>query len=192
MATAGKCRPRDDAVVAHLTRSGLKPCRPDGRQSVLLRGNDQLLKGCGTTSCPMALITVPTYGAVMKFITVVIVASLSLGGQQAFAAGSGSSGGSSGGSAAGGASSPGTSTGGTSSSSGTTLSNGVTVNGTGGAPGANASNAKSQGTTGNNLGPAGTPGSSNTLNRAVGNLGNTNTGIVAPSSNSTVQPGSNK
>ena len=45
------------------------------------------------------------------------------------------------------------STGGASSGAGTTLSNGVTVNGTGGAPGANTSNAKSQGITGNNLGP---------------------------------------
>jgi hypothetical protein len=84
--------------------------------------------------------------------------------------------------------SPSASTGGPpSSGAGTTLSNGVTMNGTGGAPGANASNAKSQGTTGNNLGPAGTPGSSNTLNNAVGNLGNTNTGVTAPSSNSSVQ-----
>jgi hypothetical protein len=79
-----------------------------------------------------------------------------------------------GGSAAG----PSSSSGGT--SGGTTLSNGATINGTGGAPGTNASNAKSQGTTGNNLGPAGTPGYSNTLNNAVGNLGNTNTGITTP------------
>jgi hypothetical protein len=36
---------------------------------------------------------------------------------------------------------------------------------------------------------ANTLGSSPALNNAVGNLGNTNTGVMAPSSNSSVQPG---
>jgi hypothetical protein len=125
-----------------------------------------------------------------------LVVALLLSPLPALAAGSGggasgSGGGSSSGTAGGSTgASPNASTGGSpSSGTGTTLSNGVTVNGTGGAPGANASNAKSEGTTGNNLGPAGTPGSSNTLNNAVGNLGNTNTGVTAPSSNSSVQTG---
>jgi hypothetical protein len=58
------------------------------------------------------------------------------------------------------------------------------VNGTGGAPGANASNAKSQGTSGNNLGPSQTLGSSRKLNNAADDLGSTSTGVLAPSSNS--------
>jgi hypothetical protein len=113
----------------------------------------------------------------MKFTAITLLASLALSGSHAFAQ-SGGGGGSSGGGAAGGSSegsfssgtsSPATSTGGASSGSGTTLSNGVTVNGTGGAPGANTSNAKSQGTSGNNLGSASALGSSSTLNNAVGN-----------------------
>jgi hypothetical protein len=41
-------------------------------------------------------------------------------------------------------------------------------------------------------GGGGGGGSSPTLNNAVGNLGNTNTGVTAPSSNSSVQPGASR
>jgi hypothetical protein len=65
------------------------------------------------------------------------------------------------------------------------------VNGTGGSPGPNTSNALRHGTTGNNLGTPDTKASNNasspasgfsnnsTMNNAVKDLGNTNTGILA-------------
>lgn len=94
-----------------------------------------------------------------------------------------SSGGASGGSSsAGGASATG-STG----AGGSTLSNGATLSGTGGSPGPNTSNAKSQGTTGDRLGaaPRGQDGggsrpayNSPAANTAVQQLGNTDTGIL--------------
>ncbi|MGY4435158.1 hypothetical protein ACVWWO_007635 [Bradyrhizobium sp. F1.13.1] len=72
------------------------------------------------------------------------------------------------------------------------MSSSGTVNGTGGSPGPNTSNALNHQTTGNRLGdPArnenngsSTPASGYvndpTMNKAVQDLGNTNTGIVAP------------
>jgi hypothetical protein len=85
----------------------------------------------------------------------------------------------------------GSSGGGTSgASSGSTLSNGSTISGTGGAPGPHTSNALRNRTTGNNLGtshtpsagsPAASPGNAvNTpaANRATQSLGNTDAGVL--------------
>jgi len=67
------------------------------------------------------------------------------------------------------------------------LSSGQAVNGTGGSPGPNTSNALSHGTTGNNMGatptnqapaPAGNAVNTSAANSATNNLGNTNTGIL--------------
>src|SRR6185437_717067 len=159
----------------------------------LLRNSRRRWLTYGTMAGYSNLMLKPGFST-MNIRTAVIAVSLTLVVPMTSlqAAGGGSSGGSASGSSSAGGStgaSSGASSGSSPSNAGTTLSNGVTVNGTGGSPGANASNAKSQGTTGNNLGPAGTPGSSNTLNNAVQNLGNTTTGVIAPSSNSTVQPG---
>jgi hypothetical protein len=70
------------------------------------------------------------------------------------------------------------------------MSSSGTVNGTGGSPGPNTSNALSHGTTGNNLGnpgnnsntatesSSGTSYNNPTANQAVKSLGNTDTGIL--------------
>jgi hypothetical protein len=71
-------------------------------------------------------------------------------------------------------------------SAGTTLSNGSTINGTGGSPGPNTSNALNHGTTGNNLGTVQNPGAGTHGNavdtpaaqNATQSLGNTDTGIL--------------
>jgi hypothetical protein len=100
-----------------------------------------------------------------------------------------SSGGAASGASSGGAASSGAA--GAGGSTGTTLSNGSTINGTGGTPGSNTSNALNHGTTGNNLGattttpnvspgPASTGNAVNTpaANQATQSLGSTDTGIL--------------
>ncbi|WP_143274100.1 hypothetical protein [Bradyrhizobium canariense] len=91
--------------------------------------------------------------------------------------------------AGGGASGGGTGSGSTAAGS---MSGSGTVNGTGGSPGPNTSNALNHETTGNRLGnparnenngfssPASGYVNDPTMNKAVQDLGNTNTGIVAP------------
>ena len=117
----------------------------------------------------------------MRSSRFLLVAALVLTSTSALAqAGGGGSGGASGG---------GTGSGSTAAGS---MSSSGTVNGTGGSPGPNTSNALNYQTTGNRLGnPArnenngsSTPASGYvtdpTMNKAVQDLGNTNTGIVAP------------
>jgi hypothetical protein len=117
----------------------------------------------------------------MRSSRFLLVAALVLTSTSALAqAGGGGSGGASGG---------GTGSGSTAAGS---MSSSGTVNGTGGSPGPNTSNALNHQTTGNRLGdPArnenngsSTPASGYvndpTMNKAVHDLGNTNTGIVAP------------
>lgn len=80
---------------------------------------------------------------------------------------------------------------GSTGAAGTTLSNGTTINGTGGSPGPNTSNALNHPTTGNNMGAPQTSGVSGSAasshgnavdtpvaNSAVQSLGNTDTGIL--------------
>ena len=76
------------------------------------------------------------------------------------------------------------------STAGSTLSNGNTLNGTGGAPGPNTSNALAHGTTGNHMGAPQTGAGSATpashgnavdtpaANAAIQNLGNTDAGVL--------------
>jgi hypothetical protein len=117
----------------------------------------------------------------MRSSRFLLVAALVLTSTSALAqAGGGGSGGASGG---------GTGSGSTAAGS---MSSSGTVKGTGGSPGPNTSNALNHQTTGNRLGdPArnenngsSTPASGYvndpTMNKAVQDLGNTNTGIVAP------------
>lgn len=94
-----------------------------------------------------------------------------------------------GGGGSGGASGGGTGSGSTAAGS---MSSSGTVNGTGGSPGPNTSNALNHQTAGNRLGtpdrnenngsssPASGYVTDPTMNKAVQDLGNTNTGIVAP------------
>ena len=81
------------------------------------------------------------------------------------------------------------SAGGSSLPTGSTLSNGSTINGTGGSPGPNTSNALNHGTTGNNLGvpqtSAGPAAASHgnavdtpAANSAAQSLGNTDAGVL--------------
>lgn len=109
----------------------------------------------------------------------VIAVAILLGGIS-FAIAQSSGGGSGGSSSAGGAT-------GTSGTGGSTLSNGTTLNGIGGSPGPNTSNAKSHRTTGEKIGAAApdqdSGGSRPTYNTpaadaAVRQLGNTNPGIL--------------
>jgi hypothetical protein len=120
----------------------------------------------------------------MRTTTIVLAAAFAFTGPVAFA--QGSSGSSSGGGSTG-ASSGGASSTGAGRAAGTALSNGTTINGTGGSPGPNNSNALNHGTTGNNLGGGGTkPNTSSpsaavdtpAANRAVDTLSNPDTGIL--------------
>ena len=92
---------------------------------------------------------------------------------------------------AGGGSASSAATGNSTGSTGSTLSNGNTISGTGGGPGANTSNALNHGTTGNNLGatptaPTASQGASSTgnavntpaANQAQQKLSNPDTGIL--------------
>lgn len=140
----------------------------------------------------------------MKLTTVAICCALSFCGSLAFAQSGGGSGGSSSGGGSGGGSTSSSSASGLSSGGSATTStsisgqrDGSTLNNTlrtaPGSPGPNTYDALDQGTTGNRLGTIGgsnANGAGNaTRGSSVDNLSSTtNTGVMAPASNSSVQP----